>query len=297
MELRHLRYFVAVAEEENVSRAALRLHVSQPALSRQIRDLEEDLRVLLLERSAKSVRLTEAGRVFLVEARAVLQRADEATERARAIAAGGGELHVGYAPSLTARILPAALRAFQAESPKVRVRLHDLSTEEMLAGLREGKLQLAFLARPTRAMLRGLQFEELARDPICLATAPRHPFARRPAVKLEEAAREPLVTYSRKDYPEAYELLAALFKRIKGKPRIVEEHDDVSGLIAAVEAGTGISIVTESISCIAGARLKLIPLSPAPDPLIVGTAWAGNGLIGSAQRFLEAARKAAIPKG
>ena len=293
MELRHLRYFVAVAGEENISRAALKLHVSQPALSRQIRDLEDELRVLLLERSAKSVRLTEAGRAFLTEARAVLLRADEAVEKARAIAAGGGELHVGYAPSLTARILPRTLRAFQTESPKVRVRLHDLSTDEMLAGLRAGKLQLAFAARPTSAMLRSFHFEELTRDPICLGVAPGHPLARRPGLTLGEVAREPLVAYSRKDYPEAYEMLIALFKRIKSKPRIVEEHDSVSGLIAAVEAGTGISIVTESISCIAGPRLKLVPLSPAPQPLIVGAAWINNGLTIVADRFLAAARKAA----
>src|SRR5436305_1639610 len=146
MELRHLRYFVAVAEAENVSRAALKLHVSQPGLSRQIRDLEDELGFSLLERSAKSVRLTDAGRIFLTEARAVLQRAEEAVKTAKAVATGiDGELHVGYAPSLTARILPPTLRAFQAELPKVRVQLHDLSTEEMFAGLREGNLQLAFL--------------------------------------------------------------------------------------------------------------------------------------------------------
>src|SRR5437762_7909713 len=178
VELRHLRYFVAVAEMENVSRAALKLHVSQPALSRQIRDLEEELGFSLLQRSAKSVRLTDAGRAFLLEARAVLQRAEEAVKAARAIATGGrGELHVGYAPSLTARILPPTLRAFQAEFPRVRVKLHDLSTEEMLAGLREGKLQIALVVRLTPAMLRGMRFEELTRDFICLAVAPKHPFA------------------------------------------------------------------------------------------------------------------------
>ena len=96
MELRHLRYFVAVAEEENVTRAAARLHVSQPALSRQIHDLEDDLGVSLLERTAKTVRLTEAGRVFLLEARGVLQRADEAVTTARAVSGGvQGNIHVG----------------------------------------------------------------------------------------------------------------------------------------------------------------------------------------------------------
>lgn len=99
MGLRHLRYFVAVAEEQNVTRAAARLHVSQPPLSRQIRDLEDGLGVTLFERSARSVRLTEAGRVFLMEARAVLARAEEATQTVKAIASGKrGEIHVGYAP-------------------------------------------------------------------------------------------------------------------------------------------------------------------------------------------------------
>src|SRR2546425_308390 len=292
MELRHLRYFVAVAEAENVSRAALKLHVSQPALSRQIRDLEDELGFLLLERSAKSVRLTEAGRAFLIEARAVLQRAEDAVKAARTIARGGaGELHVGYAPSLTARILPQTLRAFQAQLPNVRVRLHDLSTEEMLAGLREGKLQIAFVVRLTPAMLRGLRFEELARDSMCLAVAPKHPLATRRTVTLVEVAREPLITYSRKDYPDAHDNLAAMFAAIKSKPRIAEEHDSVSSLIAAVEAGNGVAIAPRSLACTAAPRLKLIPLSPAPAPLVVGAAWTNNGLTAVVERFLKCAKE------
>jgi DNA-binding transcriptional LysR family regulator len=292
MELRHLRYFIGVAEEENVSRAALKLHVSQPALSRQIRDLEEELGFQLLERSAKSVRLTEAGRAFLIEARAVLQRAEEAVKAARAIATNGGELHVGYAPSPTARILPATLRAFQAELPNVRVKLYDFSTEEMLAGLRDGKLQIAFVVRLTPAMLRGLRFEELARDSICLAVAPKHPLAGRRTVTLAEAAREPLITYNRKDYPEAHEMLAAMFAGIKSKPRIAEEHDSVSSLIAAVESGAGVAVAPQSLTCTAGPRLKLIPLSPPPEPLVIGAAWVKNGLTAAAERFLKCAKEA-----
>ncbi len=296
MELRHLRYFIGVAEEENVSRAALKLHVSQPALSRQIRDLEDELGFLLLERSAKSVRLTEVGRTFLTEARAVIQRADDAVKAARAIATGGGELHIGYAPSLTARILPPTLRAFQAELPGVRVRLHDLSTEEMLTGLREGKLQIAFVARPINSALRGLRFEELVRDPICIAVAPKHPLARQRSVALPEVAREPIIAFSRKDYPEAHELLATTFAPIKTKPRIAEEHDSVSSLIAAVEAGNGVAVVTQSLTCTAGPRLKLVPISPAPEPLIVGAAWSKGGFNATAERFLKLAKETAAAK-
>lgn len=296
MELRHLRYFVVVAEEENVSRAALKLHVSQPALSRQIRDLEEELGFLLLERSAKSVRLTEAGRVFLIESRAVLQRVEEAVKAARAISAGSGELHVGYAPSLTARILPPTLRAFQSELHKVRARLHDLSTEEMLTGLRDGKLQIAFVPRLSAAMLRGLKFEERTRDAICLAVAPKHPLAKRRTVTLEKVAREPIIAYSRKEYPEAHEMLNALFVPLKSKPRIVEEHDSVSSLIAAVEAGAGVTIAPQSLICTAGLRLKLIPFSPAPKPLVVGAIWSQGRLSVAGECFLKCAREVAAKK-
>ena len=294
MELRHLRYFVAAAETENVSRAAGKVHVSQPALSRQIRDLEEELGFELFERSAKSVRLTDAGKTFLNEARAVLQRADEAVSRARAVATGGrSELHVGYAPSPTVRLMPATLRTFQAQLPNVRVRLHDLSTEEMLAGVREGKLQAAFLVRPNRGMLRGLHFEELTRDTMCLAVPPYHALARNRSITVAQAAGEPLVVYSRKDYPEYQEYLEKLFAAARTRPRIAEEHDSSTSLIAAIESGSGVAIVPQSFSCFAGPRLKLIPLSPAPEPISIGVVWAKNSLAPVAEQFIKVAKTAA----
>jgi DNA-binding transcriptional LysR family regulator len=291
MELRHLRYFVAVAEHENVTRAALSLHVSQPALSQQIRDLEEELGFPLFERSAKSVRLTAAGRVFLPEARQVLERATQAVETARAAANGhGAEIHIGYAPSLTSRILTAALRASHSHSPALRVKLHDLSTEEMLAGSREGTLQLAFTVRPPASMLRGLQFEELMRDPMKLAVSPTHPLARSPRIDVADAGREPLIVYGRKEFPEYHQMLKEIFDHLKVKPRIAEEHESVSSLIAAVESGSGVAFVSESIRCVSGERLKLLDLSPAPEPLIVGAAWSRNGLTRTAEQFLALTR-------
>src|ERR1700748_54044 len=177
MELRHLRYFVAVAEAENVSRAALKLHVSQPGISRQIRDLEDEIGFQLFERSAKSLRLTGAGKVFLPEAKSVLQHAEDAVKKARAaISSTHGEIHVGYAPSLTVQILPPTLRGFQAKFPNVRVALHDLSTEEMLTQLRNGKLSVALMVRLDGKILRGLDFQQLASYPMRVAVAPKHPF-------------------------------------------------------------------------------------------------------------------------
>src|SRR3954470_16960300 len=124
MELRHLRYFVAVAEMENVSRAATqKLHVAQPSLSRQIRDLEDEIGAQLLERTAKSVRLTDAGRAFLNEARAILKQADEAVRKVRAIPGKGEtELHIGDWPLATGRTMPALLRAYQKAMPNVKVK-------------------------------------------------------------------------------------------------------------------------------------------------------------------------------
>ncbi len=132
-------------------------HVSQPSLSRQILDLEDELQLALFEHNAKTVRLTVAGRIFLFEARAVLQRVAEAVQTVKAVGSGEkGELHVGYAPSLTTRLLPQALSLFQKEASGVGAVLHDYSTEKLLDGLREGELQIALLKQPPDKSLRGL---------------------------------------------------------------------------------------------------------------------------------------------
>ena len=290
MELRHLRYFVAVAEEENVTRAAAKLHVAQPAVSRQIRDLEEELGLPLLERTAKSVRLTDAGRVFLEEARAVLQRGDDAIKAVRAVAGGTrGELHVGYAPSLTVQILPRALRRFQGELPGVRVALHDLSTEEMITGLREGRLNVALMVAPEGRHLSGLRFHEIARYPICVGVAPGHRFARSRAVTLQKIVTEPFIAYSRADYPEYHDSLAKMFAPVGRVPAIAEEHDSVTSLIAAVEAGRGIALVPSCMACLAGPRLKILQLTPAQEPVVVGAVCRKVGGSPIAQKFVDAA--------
>lgn len=290
VELRHLRYFVAVAGEENVSRAALKLHVSQPALSRQVRDLEEELGFDLLERGAKSVGLTEAGRVFFREVVAVLERLEEGVEKARAVATGGsGELHIGYAPSLTPNILPKAMRAYQMERGGVKVLLHDLSSTEMLERVRNGSLHLALMVRPQKVSLRGLCYEELMVSPWCVAVSLEHRLAKAKWVRLEEVVEEPLIGYQRGEYPDYMEQMGVIFGSLKGRVMLAEEHDGVTSLIAAVESGAGVSVVPETLSCIAGGRVKLVPVEPAPEPVSIGAVWVKEGLIPSANRFLQLA--------
>jgi DNA-binding transcriptional LysR family regulator len=290
MELRHLRYFIAAAEAENVSRAALKLHISQPGISRQIHDLEDEIGFQLFERSAKSLKLSEAGKVFLVEAKTILQRADDAIKNARAVAAGAnGELHVGYAPSLTVKILPQALRAFQTQFPKVRVSLHDLSTEEMLTQLREEKLHVALTVPPTKKLLREFDFKLLARYSMCIAVAPKHPLAKLKSVTLTQIAEEPLIGYSRADYPDYHEHLEKIFAPVGRRPRVVEEHDGIASIIAAVESGRGVALVPDSFACMVGPRLKIIPLKPAGETITVGAIWKRESRTPLAEQFVTAA--------
>ena len=293
MELRHLRYFVAVAGEENVSRAALKLHVSQPGISRQIRDLEDEIGFQLLERSAKSVRLTDAGKVFLAEAREVLSHADAAVKKARAVAQGdGGQIHVGYAPTPTVELLPCALHTFQNLAPGVRVTLHDLSSEEMLRGLNDGKLDLCLLVRLSAKSMRGLEFELLREYPTCVAMSADHPLAKLKHVSPKQLLNEPLLAYTRHDYPEYHAMLEELFQPLGARPRVVEEHDSAPGLIAATEIGRGLAIVPSCMGILAGGRIKLRPLHPAPPPLPVGAAYHPKKFPVAARKFLQAARGA-----
>lgn len=293
MELRHLRYFVTVAELLNFTKAATRLRVAQPALSRQIRDLEDELGARLLERGPRAVRLTSAGATFLDEAKAVLQRSEEAVRAVRAAAKSErGEIHVGYAPTPTVELLPCTLHAFQNLAPDVRVNLHDLSSEEMLRGLTEGKLHVCLMVEPSARTLRGLKFERLREYPICVALRLMHPLAKWPRLKLEQIATEPFVSYARADYPDYHELLDELFQPVGRKPRIVEEHDSGPGLVAATEVGRGLAIVPSCMALLAGNRLTLRPIDPPPSPLCVGAAFNPKRLSGAAQKFLAAARVA-----
>jgi DNA-binding transcriptional LysR family regulator len=279
---------------ENVSRAALKLHVSQPALSAQIRDLEDELGFPLLKRTAKSVSLTEAGRTFLNEARAVLQRADEGVKNARAVAtAGETDLHVGYSPTPFAEILPKTLQAFQKAMPKVHVKLHDWSNKTTLDSLRDGRLQLGLITRsPKSSALHDVRFEELFRQRVCVAVAPQHPFARRRAIPLSEVAAEPLIGLTRADYPNYYDLLSVTFSKVKQKPRVIEEHDSMSGVMSAVEAGSGVAVSVD-FGYSFGNRVKFLHLTPEPKPFSVGIVGRKGRLSSVAEKFWQCAKEAA----
>ena len=274
MELRHLRYFAAVAEEQNVTRAAARLHISQPPLSRQIRDLEEELGVGFFKRTGKSVELTEAGKIFLNEARAVLLRTREAVQAVQAVASGArGKVRVGYAPSLTVEILPRALKLFEEAHPGMRVALHDCSTEEYGQKLLERKLDVALGVKAAGKMWRGVVFDTLANCPLYCAVAVSHPLAKKRSISARQIKDERLIGYSRDEYPEYHAWLREILRPSGFDPWLAEEHDSVTSLIAAVEAGRGVAIAPSTLRCLAGPRLKLLPIRPSLPPVIMGVMY------------------------
>ena len=293
MELRHLRYFLAVTEALNFTRAAARLRIAQPALSRQVQELEDEIGVDLLRRGPRGVTLTAEGKLFLVAARDALNHLDESVEKVRALARGEyGELHVGYAPVPTAEIMPQALAAFRKAVPRVKLSLHDLSSDEVVAGLHNATLELGVILKPTGEHTAGIEFELLRTYPLCVALTAAHPFARLKSISLEKLAAQPLVVLRRKDYSEYHRILHRVFAAISGKPRIAAECDGPSSLITEVEAGRGLTVGTAVLKLVAGKRLLYRPLTGTTEAQSIGIARATKGDVTPAgERFCEMLRK------
>jgi LysR family transcriptional regulator, benzoate and cis,cis-muconate-responsive activator of ben and cat genes len=292
MELRQLRHFVAVAESGNISRAAQKIFLTQPALSRQIKALENEIGQCLLERQAHSIRLTPAGEALLREARDLLQRADQSLERVRA-AGQGVRLRVGYAPSLASGLLSGAVEIFAQKHPAARVELFDLSTKEMLAGLENETLDVALtvgLHRDTH----GLKWTPLMHTSWQLAVSRHHPLGGRSRVTPAEVAHGPLLVFCQRDYPEYWDIVTGWLREHRQRPAVAGEYDGVSSLLSAVESGLGIALVTNSTTRLVPKGVRLKSLSAAPKPLGIA---AGHRASRAAEKplavFLEELRQAA----
>ena len=293
MELRHLRYFLAVAEALNFTKAAAQLRVAQPALSRRVQDLEDEIGVDLLKRSSRGVTLTAEGKLFLEKTRHILELAEESVDQVRALARGQyGNLHIGYAPSPTVELLPPALAAYQKSFPQVNVVLHDASRREIVDGLQDGTLELAVMPEVTSLQADGIEFEPLRTYSFCVALPPAHRLARLKAVPLEKIAAEPIVGFSRRDYPDYYPFIERLFLPLGIKPRIAVECDSASSLITAVETGRGIALAMSVFKIVVGKRLSLRPVAGSREVIPVGIARAKNGDVTPAgEKFCEILRK------
>jgi DNA-binding transcriptional LysR family regulator len=292
MELRQLRYFVAVAEQGNISRAAKSIFLTQSALSRQIKALEDETGQCLLARQAHSIRLTPVGEALLREARDLLQQADQLLERVRGTGRGL-RLRVGYAPSLAAGMLSVAVGNFTQTHPNTHIELLDLSTAEMLAGLESEKLDVALCVGQQR-QTRGLKWTPLVRAPWRLAVSRNHPLARRSQVTPLQVAGESLLVYSQRDYPEYWDMIASWLRGHRQQPRIAGEYSGAENLMAAVESGLGVAFVTTQMARLFPKRVQLITLSSAPEPVCIAAGHRANRADDKPLAvFVEELRKAA----
>ncbi len=264
MELRQLQLFLAAAEEGSITAAAKRMHLTQPALSRQIKALEEELGVELFTRGAHSVTLTPAGGVLLEEGGKLLERAERVVKAVRA-SVEGEPLRVGYAPSLAGPLLGLALERFSQLHPRARVHLSDLSSTEMRDALAQGKIDVAVTV-PWEGDAQSVKWTPVRRHGMCLAVPASHPFASRKKVPLADLNGQKLLLYSRNDYPEYWQGVTRMFRENNLQAKVAGEFDGVASLAAAVEAGLGVALMAAGSRA---DRIVLLPLDPAPEPVCV----------------------------
>ena len=252
MELRHLRYFVAVAEELNFTRAAERLYIAQPPLSTQIRNLEEELGVQLLERDKRSVHLTQGGRHFLERARTILASVESAKEEVRSAASGEiGKLSVGFsASSILTWVFPAALRRFQAEHPSVELRMQEMTSTYQLDGIHQRTLDLGVVRKANIHLPLGVAMEEWYAAPLIAAMPETHVLTKGKGIAMSELKNVPLIVYPKDAGHGLYWKVLSLCAEASFRPRVMHEARDAATMIGLVAAGFGVAILPSDMQCI-----------------------------------------------
>ena len=297
MELRQLRYFIAVAEESSFSRAARRLHVSQPPLSIQVKSLEEELGARLLERGNRGVSLTAAGRVFLERARAVLIGLEHAkSEALRAYRGETGRLAVGFVSIADYGILPPALKSFRASRPGVEVHLHELTTDAQIPQLRAGRLDLGIALAPVDEP--DLEFERLMREELVLAAPAGHPAARGAGTTdLRALSRESFIVPPRDIAPGLYDLTISLCRSCGFAPRITQQARQMQTVIGLVSSGMGFALVPSSVRNLRRAGVRYRRLRRGAASIELGILRSRSAENPPREQFVEALRIAARTAG
>jgi DNA-binding transcriptional LysR family regulator len=269
MELRQLRYFVAVAEEGSLTRAAARLHIAQQSLSQQIRTLETQLGATLFLRSSRGAELTDAGAVLLREARPVLAQAARAVEAVRQAARGGqGSLRVGFLSSVANYVMPPVVRAFRERHPGVTLHVEDVAIATLVERLRAGDLD-AGLTRPPQ--VDDLETEVVLREPVAAVLPSDHPLAGRSEIALAELADEPWVLTPRASWPPWHAKYDEDFARAGFRARVAQRGTSPQNLLALVAAGVGVTRLPLSARTLRDSGVAFVPL--AGDEAAVVLAW------------------------
>lgn len=289
MEFRHLRYFVAVAEELNFGRAARRLHISQQPLSQQIKNLEKELGVELFSRTTRRVELTEAGEAFLEETYRTLSQSELAAEAARRAARGeSGTMRIGYAPTALYSVLPEALRVFRGRYPGVVLELVELISAPQEEALVSGRIDVGFLYPPVEE---GSIATEVISEERLMAVLPvAHWLANRDRVPLEELSDEPFVMMPRHNRPALYDRIVGECRRAGFSPRVTQEANNLHTMLGLVAAGFGVNLTVESVRNLKRPGVIYRPLEDPTELLAFAVAWCRDDKSPALHNFLETVR-------
>lgn len=290
MELRHLRYFAGVAHEGNFRKAAERLHVSQPALSKQVRVLEEELGVCLFDRHSAGARLTIAGKVFQGEVRQILAQVERSILAVRAAETGrSGTLSIGHVGFLASSFMPEALALFRKKFPAVEVKLHEMRSSAQVTALQEGDIEIGLTAAPDRELPGWAARLPVLRTTLCMAVGRGHPLAKAARISLKELGRETILCFRDHKHSSGHaERIRAIFRQVGAKFRPVRLVDEYESLIALIGAGHGITILPTLAAALTsrGILLKPIRESAAMLGFELRAIWRDEAILPQARHFL-----------
>jgi len=290
MELRHLRYFVAVAESLHFGQAAARLHIAQPSLSHQIRQLEAELDTSLLSRTKRHVELTEAGRLFLDQARDILARTDRATIIARRVGRSDSQrLRVGFGYCMDQSDLAAVVGEFNANHHEIQVEAKTLSVPSQLDWLRSGRLDVGFVRPPVSDRM--LNSEVLISEALVIALPLKHRLASKPRVSLAGLENEAFILVPRDAVPVFHDAVLKACRAAGFVPHAPHEADQLQMMIGMVAAGAGVALVPAAARKIKQYPLVYRPVHPSPDKLETAVAWRRDDASLALAEFLGAARR------
>lgn len=292
MELRQVRYFLAVAEELNFGRAAVRLQIAQPPLSRQIRQLEEELGVQLFYRTKRRVELTEAGQAFLKETRQILAQVEQSVQVVQRASRGEiGRLIVGFEGSSTYDVIPISLKVYRQRFPEVELVVYAMTTEEQIQALLEGRIGLGFVVSPLND--KRLVIEIILREPLILAIPESHPLAARSEVWVRELASEPFIMFQHNRGCGLYNQVIAVCQRANFIPRVIQEADEMQVMLGFVAADMGIALLSASVQHFQRPGVVYRPLQLSTPKATLAVAWRRDVQSAVLQSFIEVVRECA----
>ncbi|MBW4501730.1 MAG: LysR family transcriptional regulator [Scytonema hyalinum WJT4-NPBG1] len=292
MELRHLRYFVTVAEELHFGRAAQRLQIAQPPLSQQIRQLEEELGVQLFHRTKRSVQLTEAGQLFLEEASQILTRAEQAIQIVqRADRGETGRLTLGFVGSATYSVLPVILKVFRRRFPEVLLSLHEMTTTQQVQALHEDRIHLGFVRPPIYEQ--ELMIESILKEPFVAVLPEFHRLANETQISLLTLANDPFILFPRYLGSGFYDQIVNMCQQVGFQPQVAQEAIQMQTIISLVAAELGVALVPASVQNLQRVGVVYKALAESTSQVELAMIWRPDKISSVLQKFLEVTRQVA----